>query len=76
MKATTLLTLLDKSLACRHQIFIIMESCSGGDLYSRDPYTEDEAARIISSCLSAISYMHKRQIIHRVRSSSLTYLLF
>ena len=49
----------------RHQIFIIMESCSGGDLYSRDPYTEDEAARIISAVLSAISYMHKRQIIHR-----------
>ncbi|CAB9524981.1 MAP kinase-activated protein kinase 2 (Fragment) [Seminavis robusta] len=49
----------------RHQIFIIMESCSGGDLYSRDPYTEDEAARIISSILSAISYMHQRQIIHR-----------
>lgn len=49
----------------RHQIFIIMESCSGGDLYSRDPYTEDEAARIISSMLSAISYMHQRQIIHR-----------
>lgn len=49
----------------RHQIFIIMESCSGGDLYSRDPYSEDEAARVISSILSAISYMHQRQIIHR-----------
>ena len=35
------------------------------DLYSRDPYSEDEAARIISSILSAISYMHQRQIIHR-----------
>jgi serine/threonine protein kinase len=38
----------------RNQIFIVMELCSGGDLYSRDPYTEEEAARIVSSILSAI----------------------
>ena len=41
----------------RNQIFIVMELCSGGDLYSRDPYTEEEAARIVSQILSAISYM-------------------
>jgi serine/threonine protein kinase len=49
----------------RNQIFIIMELCSGGDLYSRDPYTEEEAARIASSILSAIAYMHSKGIIHR-----------
>jgi len=49
----------------RNQIFIVMELCSGGDLYSRDPYTEDEAARIVSSILSAVSYMHTKNIIHR-----------
>jgi len=49
----------------RHQIFIVMELCSGGDLYSRDPYTEEEAARIASSILSAIAYMHSRNILHR-----------
>lgn len=49
----------------RNQIFIVMELCSGGDLYSRDPYTEEEAARITSSILSAISYMHSRKVIHR-----------
>ena len=49
----------------RNQIFIVMELCSGGDLYSRDPYTEAEAARIVSSILSAISYMHGKSICHR-----------
>jgi calcium-dependent protein kinase len=42
-----------------------MELCSGGDLYSRDPYTEDEAARIVSSILSAVGYMHSRKVVHR-----------
>ncbi len=49
----------------RNQIFIIMELCSGGDLYSRDPYTEEDAARIVSSILSAIAYMHTKKILHR-----------
>jgi calcium-dependent protein kinase len=42
-----------------------MELCSGGDLYSRDPYTEEEAARITSSILSAIGYMHSKGFTHR-----------
>ena len=49
----------------RNQIFIVMELCHGGDLYSRDPYTEEEGARIISSVLSAIAYMHSKGITHR-----------
>ena len=44
------------------QIFVILELCYGGDLYQRDPYTEDEAARITSSILSAISYMHSNNV--------------
>ena len=44
------------------QIFVILELCYGGDLYQRDPYTEDEAARITSSMLSAISYMHSKNM--------------
>ncbi|CAB9508346.1 MAP kinase-activated protein kinase 2 (Fragment) [Seminavis robusta] len=47
------------------KISIVMEVCSGGDLFARDPYTEPEAARIVSSVLSAIAYMHSRQIVHR-----------
>jgi serine/threonine protein kinase len=42
------------------KISIVMELCSGGDLYSRDPYPEAEAARIVTSILSAISYMHSK----------------
>lgn len=47
------------------KISIVMEVCSGGDLYSRDPYSEAEAARIVSSVLSAIAYMHSRKVVHR-----------
>jgi len=42
-----------------------MELCTGGDLYARDPYTEEEAARIASALLSAVSFMHARGITHR-----------
>lgn len=49
----------------RNQIFIVMELNYGGDLYSRDPYTEEEAARITTSILSAVSYIHSMNIIHR-----------
>ena len=52
---------------CKQQIFIVMEVCTGGDLYSRDPYTEEEAARIISSVLSAVAYLHSNNVAHRDR---------
>jgi serine/threonine protein kinase len=42
----------------REQMFVVMDLCSGGDLYTRDPYTEEEAARIVGSILSAVAYMH------------------
>ena len=44
---------------------IIMELCEGGDLYTRDPYTERDAKRIVTSVLSAIEYMHSLNIMHR-----------
>jgi len=49
----------------KHKIFIVMEYCSGGDLYARTPYSEREAAKIIVKLLSAISYMHKSGVVHR-----------
>jgi calcium-dependent protein kinase len=49
----------------QNQLFIVMELCTGGDLYTRDPYTEEEAARITSSILSAVSFMHAKGITHR-----------
>lgn len=47
------------------KIYIVTELCSGGDLYSRDPYTEEDAARIIRKVCSAVGYMHRRNITHR-----------
>ena len=49
----------------KHQIYIVMELCSGGDLYTRDPYSEEEAANITASILSAVAYMHSLDITHR-----------
>lgn len=37
----------------------------GGDLHSRMPYTEGSAAIVVKQILSAISYVHDREIIHR-----------
>jgi len=47
------------------QIFMIMELCSGGDLYARSPYSEKESAKHIGKLLSALKHMHDRGIIHR-----------
>lgn len=47
------------------QLYMVMEVCEGGDLYSRDPYTEEQAARIVESVLSAVAFMHARGVVHR-----------
>ena len=44
---------------------IIMELCHGGDLFSRSPYTEKQAAKIVHQILRAVAYMHKMGVIHR-----------
>ena len=49
----------------KDRLFIALELCNGGDLYTRDPYTEAEASRITASICSAVSYLHSRGIIHR-----------
>lgn len=49
----------------KHNIYVVMEFCSGGDLYSRVPYVESQAARIITQLCSAINHMHSNGIIHR-----------
>lgn len=49
----------------RGNIYMVLELCSGGDLYTRDPYTEDQAARIISGVMSAVAFMHEHDIVHR-----------
>ena len=47
------------------RLYICFELCSGGDLYARDPYTEEDAARILTSLLSAVAYLHSKGIVHR-----------
>jgi serine/threonine protein kinase len=49
----------------KRSVYMIMEYCSGGDLFSRIPYTEAEAARSMTKLLSAIAYMHNNKVIHR-----------
>jgi calcium-dependent protein kinase len=47
------------------QIYMVLELCSGGDLYARSPYSQREAARIVSKIASALHYMHGHHIVHR-----------
>jgi len=49
----------------KRQMYFVMEMCSGGDLFERIPYTEKNAAIIINQLLSAIRYLHARDICHR-----------
>jgi len=48
-----------------NQIYVIMELCSGGDLWSRCPCNEKRASKIIASLTSAVSHMHKMGFCHR-----------
>jgi serine/threonine protein kinase len=47
------------------QMYLVLELCTGGDLFARSPYSRREAARIVSKVVSAINYMHKHHIVHR-----------
>jgi serine/threonine protein kinase len=47
------------------QIYIVLDCCDGGDLYTRSPYSERQSARITANLTSAIKYMHDHGIVHR-----------
>jgi serine/threonine protein kinase len=49
----------------KHQIYVVMELCSGGDLYRRLPYSEKAAAAIAGKVCSAIAFMHSKDVVHR-----------
>jgi len=46
-------------------IYLVLENCGGGDLYSRGPYSEKAAAKIVGKLLSAIVHMHEHGCTHR-----------
>jgi len=56
---------LHEVISNRKQIYLILELCDGGDLYTRLPYTEQDSAYITGKLLSAIKYMHDHAIVHR-----------
>jgi len=49
----------------RVNIYLVLENCSGGDLYARGPYSEKAAAKIVGKLLSAIVHMHEHGCTHR-----------
>lgn len=49
----------------KDRLYVLLELCSGGDLYTRDPYTEMQACSIVHDVLDAVYYMHARGITHR-----------
>ncbi len=45
---------------------IVMEMCHGVDLYMRrQPCSQRDAATIMEQILSAVAYLHDRNIVHR-----------
>lgn len=49
----------------KNRLYLVLELCSGGDLYSRDPYDELQARHIVHSILDACAFLHNRNITHR-----------
>lgn len=52
-----------------HEMHIVMELCSGGELFARlqqrRAYSEGEAAEATRQMLQAVCYLHARHIVHR-----------
>jgi serine/threonine protein kinase len=49
----------------QHQIYVVLELCDGGDLYTRSPYSERESCHLVQQIVSAVRYMHEHKIVHR-----------
>lgn len=48
-----------------NRVYLVLELCSGGDLYTRDPYAECQARHVVRSILNACVFMHRKKITHR-----------
>lgn len=49
----------------RRHIYLVMEFCKGGNLASRMPMKEKEAAAVCKKILSAVEYLHGKGLAHR-----------
>jgi serine/threonine protein kinase len=53
---------------------LVMELCTGGRLLERMPFTEPQASHIMRQLMSAIAYLHKKNIVHRdIECSNILY---
>jgi serine/threonine protein kinase len=44
---------------------LVLELCTGGPLLGRLPFKENQASHVMRQLMSAISYMHSKNIVHR-----------
>jgi len=62
---------LEEVYESHHEIFLVQELCTGGELFDRldeQPdyhYTETQCARLIKQMLCGVRYLHTKGIIHR-----------
>lgn len=47
------------------RISLVLELCTGGSLLNRVPFKEEKVSHIMRQLLSAVSYMHSKNIVHR-----------
>eukprot|EP00934_Nitzschia_sp_Nitz4_P006469 Nitzschia sp. Nitz4//scaffold79_size90958//75982//77611//NITZ4_005039-RA/size90958-augustus-gene-0.179-mRNA-1//-1//CDS//3329558291//6459//frame0 len=47
------------------RISLVLELCTGGPLLDRKPFKDAQASSIMRQLLSAVSYMHSKNIVHR-----------
>ncbi|CAM9578996.1 unnamed protein product, partial [Phaeothamnion confervicola] len=54
---------------CNQNFYMVMELCTGGELFdrivSKEHYTENEARNCIKNIVAAIRYCHENNIVHR-----------
>jgi len=51
----------------RRHIYLVMEYCPGGDLSEVGKLSENECASLVHQILSAVSYLHAHNVVHRDR---------
>lgn len=61
---------LEEVFTTRRRVYVVMEFCSGGELVSRigrksGAYTERKAARVMYQVVSAVGYLHSKNVVHR-----------